>query len=190
MRSSHSLAVAGLATWLLAELLGAYMLRNWVTSGAARRRHEQPDGLSLPVLLGHAGLNLAGLSCWVAFVLTRSAVAGWLAICLLVPAIGLGVSTVSVWTPYPVRRSRDAGQSAGEERLSTTAIGDRELARSLDDEELAGRLVDDLLARNIAIEAQHPNVLAPDPRAIVPLAHGVLAIATFLLAVLAAIGAS
>lgn len=187
MGSSHSLALAALTAWLLTELLGAYMLRNWVTSGAAGRRHEHPEGMSLPVLMGHAGLNLAGLSCWIGFVVTRSAIPAWLGICLLVPAIGLGVSTVSVWTPYPVAR-REAGPST-EDRPRTRAIPDHVLARSLDDEAAAAQLVDELIARNIAAETE-PRTLRLDPRAAVPLAHGVLAIATFLLVVLAAISAS
>src|SRR5215469_7535504 len=139
MRSSHPLALWALGAWLLAELLGAYMLRNWSRSGAAsRRRPEHPEGLSLPVLLGHAGLNLAGLSCWVAFVLTRSPVPAWLALCLLVPGIGLGVSTVSIWTPYPVRRRPP--EQAGDEAARTRAIPDQLLSRSLDDDATARRL--------------------------------------------------
>jgi hypothetical protein len=187
MGSSHSLALAALAVWLLAELLGAYMLRNWVTSGAARRRREHPEGMSLPVLLGHAGLNLAGLSCWIAFVATRSELPAWLGICLLVPGIGLGVSTVSVWTPYPV--AREAAGEPAEDRPRTRAIPDHVLARSLDDEVTATQLVDELIARNLAPEPTEPRTLRLDPRAVVPLAHGVLAIATFLLVVLAAISA-
>ena len=187
MGSSHSLALTALGVWLLAELLGAYMLRNWVTSGAARRRHEQPEGMSLPVLLGHAGLNLAGLSCWIGFVVTGSAIPAWLGICLLVPGIGLGVSTVSVWTPYPVAR-RAAGQPA-DDRPRVRAIPDHVLARSLDDEAAAARLVDELIARNLAAESTEPRTLRLDPRTVVPVAHGVLAIATFLLVVLAAISA-
>jgi hypothetical protein len=189
MGSSHSLALSALGTWLAAELLGAYMLRNWVVSGAARRRHEQPGGLSLPVLMGHAGLNLAGLSCWIGFVLTRSAVPAWLGICLLVPGIGLGVSTVSIWTPYPVARGEP--DQPADERARTRAIPDHLLTRSLDDEKAASRLVDDLLASNLAAGQSPPDhrTLWLDPRTIVPLAHGVLAIATFLLAVLAAVSA-
>jgi hypothetical protein len=188
MGSSHSLALSALAVWLLAELLGAYMLRNWARSGAGRRRHEHPEGMSLPVLAGHASLNLAGLSCWLGFVLTRSAIPAWLGICLLVPGIGLGVSTVSIWTPYPVAR-RVPGQPEEEQR-GGRAIPDHVLNRSLDDETAASRLVDELLARNLAdAEQEEHRRLRLDPRTMVPLAHGVLAIATFLLAVLAAISA-
>jgi hypothetical protein len=190
MGSSHSLALSALAAWLLAELLGAYMLRNWIRSGAFRHRREHPEGISLPVLAGHAGLNLAGLSCWIAFVATRSAIPAWLGICLLVPGIGLGVSTVSIWTPYPVAR-RGPDQPA-DEGPGRRAIPDHVVSRSLEDQAAASRLVDELLARNLAADqaqrAEHGR-LRLDPRTIVPLAHGVLAIATFLLAVLAAISA-
>lgn len=185
MGSSHSLALWALAVWLLAELLGAYMLRNWVHSGAPRRGREHPEALSLPVLAAHATLNLAGLSCWIGFVLTRSAIPAWLGICLLVPGIGLGVSTVSIWTPYPVARPGphpDAAEGPGRR-----AIPDHVLRRSLEDEAAASRLVDELLARNLAADQAAQRRLRLDPRTMVPLAHGVLAIATFLLAVLAAI---
>ena len=190
MGSSHTLALSALGAWLLAELLGAYMLRTWVVSGAARRRHEDPGGMSLPVLMGHAGLNLAGLSCWIGFVVTRSPIPAWLGICLLIPGIGLGVSAVSIWTPFPVA-GPTAGQP-GDGRPRTRAVPDHVVARSLEDEEAAARLVDELLARNLATDqASTPDqrTLRLDPRTMIPLAHGVLAIATFLLAVLAAISA-
>ncbi len=199
-----SLAVSALASWLLAEILGAYMLRNWVTSGAARLRKTRPDGMSLPVLLTHAGLNLTGMVCWVVFVATRSDIAAWLAIVFLVPAIGLGVSTVSVWTPYPVRRGgpdtgADAGAGpadlssaghGGHRDWSQSAIPDEVLARAMEDEAFARKLTEDLLVRNLAYEARTDRKMQLDPRAIVPIVHGVLAIVTFLLATLAAIRAS
>lgn len=199
------LAVSALVSWLLAELLGAYMLKNWARSGAARMRKTRPDGMSLPVLLSHAGLNLTGMLCWVAFLLTRSGVAAWLALAFLVPAIGLGVSTVSVWTPYPVRRAEaDPGGPpgpgppdqgfpwpAGERDWRHSSIPDDVLARAMEDEAFASKLAEDLLIRNLAYEARTTDrTVRLDPRAIIPLAHGVLAIATFLLATLAAISAS
>ncbi len=203
-RMNVSLAVGALASWLLAEMLGAYMLRNWVTSGAARLRKTRPDGMSLPVLLTHAGLNLTGMVCWVVFVGTGSEIAAWLAIVFLVPAIGLGVSTVSVWTPYPVRRGGpDSGGDAGagpadwssagpggHRDLSQSAIPDEVLARAMEDEAFARQLTEDLLVRNLAYEARTDRRMRLDARAIVPLVHGLLAIVTFLLATLAAISAS
>lgn len=184
-----SLAVSALASWLLAEFLGAYMAAAWVTSGAARVRKARPDGMSLPVLASHAGLNLAGLGCWTAFLVTGSATAGWLALAFMAPAIGLGVSTVSVWTPYPARRTATAPTAA------TTGVGgaipEEALARAMKDEAAASRLADDLLKRNLAFEAEAARrPVSLDVRALVPLTHGILAVATFLLATLAAVSAS
>jgi hypothetical protein len=192
---NHSLAVAALVSWLLAEALGAYMLRRWVASGAVRYRRARPDSMSLPVLLGHAGLNLAGMACWIGFVVTRSAGVAWLALCFLIPAIGLGVSTVSVWTPYPVRKAApDFGAHEGLQALERDwrhgAIPDDVLARALEDEAVAGKLADDLLARNLAYEASSDRGMRLDARAIIPIAHGVLAIATFVLVTLSAIAVS
>jgi hypothetical protein len=192
---NRSLAVSALASWLLAELLGAYMLHNWVRSGAASRRRDEPEGMSLPVLAGHAGLNLAGLACWIGFVASKWTVAAWLALCFMVPAIGLGVSTVSIWTPYPVRRHVTAGTgqaggmpAAARPGRRVAAIPDQLLAKTLDDEAAASSLIDELLARNLSTEAARRR--APlDPRALVPFLHGVLAITTFMLATLAAISA-
>jgi hypothetical protein len=190
MSTSHSLALPALIAWVSAEALGAYMVRKWVISGAAAHRREHPDGMSLPVLLSHASLNLAGLSCWLGFVATGARAAAWLAICFLVPAIGLGISTVSIWTPYPVARKYVEPPAQEASRPRARAIPDHVLARSLDEEESARQLVDELLARNLALEEPEPRRLSLDTRALVPIAHGVLAIATFALTTLAAISAS
>ncbi len=202
---NHTLAVGALACWLLAEALGLLMLSKWVSSGAARLRKTRPDGMSLPVLASHAGLNLTGMLCWVAFVLSKAPVAAWLALSFMVPAIGLGVSTVSVWTPYPVKRAQpEVERFPGDELEGRAPIGsggqvdwrhasipDEVLARAMEDEAFASKLAEDLLIRNLAYEARTTErTVRLDVRAAIPLAHGVLAIATFLLATLAAISAS
>ncbi len=202
---NQTLAVSALGSWLLAEALGLLMLSNWVSSGAARLRKTRPDGMSLPVLASHAGLNLTGLLCWVAFLLSKAPIAAWLALAFMVPAIGLGVSTVSVWTPYPVRRAEPETPPfpgarperpapigpGGQVDWRHAAIPDEVLARAMEDEAFATKLAEDLLIRNLAYEARSTDhVVRLDVRAAIPLAHGVLAIATFLLATLAAISAS
>ncbi len=202
---NHTLAVGALTCWLLAEALGALMLTRWVSSGAARVRKTQPDGMSLPVLASHAGLNLTGMVCWVAFLLSKAPIAAWLALAFMIPAIGLGVSTVSIWTPYPVRRAQpeaapfrgaDPGRPApmgpgGQVDWRHAAIPDEVLARAMEDDAFASKLAEDLLIRNLAYEARTTErTVRLDVRATIPLAHGVLAIATFLLATLAAISAT
>jgi hypothetical protein len=197
-----NLALAALVSWLLTEAVGAFMVRSWIRSRTARSarglqaaraqrpphpaRTAEPEEVSLPVLAGHAGLNLAGLLCWIVFVAFGTRAAGWLAVVFMAPAIGLGISTVTIWTPYPAARSRPDPPRSGEPR-EPGVLSDSDLERALGDDELSRRLVDDLLRINLA---QSPAMARQwNLRPLIPLAHGVLAIATFLLAVLAVIAA-
>src|ERR1700745_4473460 len=100
MPSGQALPLYALASWLLTELIGALMVRSWIASGgmqAARQRPARSDAMSLPVLAGHAGLNLAGLICWICFVLSGAAALAWLALAFMAPAIPLGLFAVRVW---------------------------------------------------------------------------------------------
>ncbi|MGI9009144.1 MAG: hypothetical protein ACR2FU_23650 [Streptosporangiaceae bacterium] len=178
----HGLAVAALVSWLVAEVLGAWMLRRWILAGGASRAPGRGDGTSAPIVFCHAGLALAGLTTWVVFLVTWSATPAWLAIGFLAPAIGLGVSTVTTWTPYPVR------PPPAPPVAPRPADDDDTLRRALASETLTGQLIDDLLARMLAEpdQAARPRSrLAP----LIPVLHGVAAIVTFLLTVLAAIAA-
>src|SRR5215469_11050449 len=145
MAAGHGLPFYALVSWLLTELIGALMVRSWIAGGgmrAARQRPSRPDAMSLPVLAGHAGLNLAGLISWVCFVVSGVTALAWLALALMAPAIGLGISTVAIWTPYPGPRSELGPDSAGKE---PGVLSQKELARALADDELSQRLVDELL---------------------------------------------
>jgi len=191
LAGSRSLAFATLSCWLIAEALGAYMLSRWIASHGARRPRAQPGGVPRSVIFGHAGLAFTGFAAWVSFLATGSPAIAWLAICLLVPAIGLGISIVTVWTPYPARRAAAGAQSptAPDGDLPAGFGTGETLARALSDEALTSRLVDDLLAGLLAVPPapRRPKWhLAP----LIPAVHGVAAIATFLLAILAAIAAT
>jgi hypothetical protein len=200
------LGLAALVSWLLAESLGAYMFRSWLAGGWRQRRGKGQDGGqddggqdggSGPLIVGHASLALAGFVSWVSFLASGTPAAAWLAIGFLAPAIGLGISTVTVWTPYPVRRpvsrARSPGPARPDNRPQDTPgilVTNEMLDRVLASEALTGELVDDLVEKLLAKPVQPPQVsrgwqLAP----VVPMLHGVLAIATFLLAMLAAINA-
>jgi hypothetical protein len=195
------LGVAALISWLLTEGLGAYMFRSWLVSGGWRHRGspdaaEQQDA-SGALIIGHASLAFCGFLSWVIFLATGTPAASWLAIGFLAPAIGLGISTVTVWTPYPARRPArrarsPASPAPGNWPRDTPAIlvTNEMLDRVLASESLTGELVDDLVDKLLAEPGQPPQVsrgwqLAP----VVPILHGLLAIATFLLATLAAINA-
>jgi len=176
----HALDAATLVVWLATEALGAVMARSWIARGgirAARQRPPRPDAMSLPVLAGHAGLNAAGLLCWIVFLAAAAKPAAWLAIALMAPAIGLGISTVTIWTPYPGPRVHAPAP--------VTVLAEHEIRRALDDPALSGQLVDEFLARNLA--PPPPRTPSWHLRPLVPAGHGVLAVATFSLAVMSAV---
>ena len=182
------MALATLVSWLATEGLGAYMLASWVAS--VRRDAAGAAAMSRPVLFGHAGLAFTGLVCWISFLLTGSAVASWLAIGFLAPAIGLGISTVTIWTPYPSSpASKGTGVFAAPPAPAASAVISADmLDRMLADETLTSKLVDDLLASMLAPRPsprRQPWRLEP----LIPATHGVLAITTFLFAMLTAISA-
>lgn len=201
-RGGRGLGVAALVSWLLAESLGAYMFRSWLTSMRAGRRPaggsegRETDTMSPALVIGHASLALAGLVSWVSFLASGQPALAWLAIGLVAPAIGLGISTVTVWTPYPVRGPRGdqpAGLPGAEGREGPPAIlvTNEMLDRALTDEAMTSKIVDDLVERMLAGPPPRDVIsrrwrLAP----VIPILHGILALATFLLTVLAAIAAS
>lgn len=189
MSTGNGLYVATLVSWLATEALGAFMVRSWIASGgarAARQRPVRPEVMSLPVLVGHAGLNLAGLACWIVFVTTHAKPAAWIALVLLAPAIGLGISTVTIWTPYPAPRHQ-AGEHPEVTGSQRGVLPDDVVKRALDDDALSRRLVDELLERNLAPPPQ--RTAGWHLRPLVPAGHGVLAIATFTLALVSAVAA-
>ena len=190
---SRPLAFAAFASWLVTEAIGAFMLRSWIVSGGRRQPRDQPETTPAWAVFGHAGLAATGFASWVSFLLTSWAGLAWLAIGLLALAIGLGISTVTLWTPYPARRpgTADPADRAGAEpeRLKpkpSDMITDEMLAHALSDEALTSKLVDELLERMLAAPVPAIRHRRLDLAPLVPAAHGLTAVATFLLAMLAA----
>ena len=182
MHAGRGLELAALVTWLATEALGAIMLRGWIASGGAARARRQPanaGGMSLPVLAGHAGLNLCGLLCWIVFLASGTRIIAFVALGFMAPAIGLGISTVTIWTPYPGGRAKPDDPSP--------VVPDDLVKRALEDEVLGQRLVDELLDHNLGQPSARK--VGWSWRPLIPAGHGVLAIITFLLATLAAITA-
>jgi hypothetical protein len=181
------LGIAALITWLLDAGSGGYMLATWIARGGLYQQRAAGDRLAPRVVFGHFGIATTGLLVWVA-------------VGLLMLVIGLGISTVTVWTPFPARRygpqadpapggTALAAFAAPAEDVLTGALTDEMLTRALTDDVLLGKLVDDVVAQVPA----HPSRGARKPRAhlatLVPTGHGLAAIATFLLAVLTAVSA-
>jgi hypothetical protein len=208
--SAHNgaLGLATLLSWIFTAGIGAYMLRSLVAHGALRRQRTVRDGLSPRVLYGHFSLALSGLVVWAAFMATGWGPLAWVAVALLTPAIGLGICTVTLWTPYPRPGGELAPGPAGPGQPDRRARGsqsavlfpppvhdavrgrltDATLARALTDEALAARLIDEVIASLPADgtkPARKPRVY---PAAVIPFGHGLGALATFVMAVVTAIG--
>lgn len=202
---SEALGIATLIAWLFTAGIGAYMLSTLVASGALRQQRTVRDGLSPAVLVGHFSLAGTGLAAWVSYLLTGWAGLAWAAVGLLMLAIGLGISTVTLWTPFP--RPRAAAQAAPvadpgaagpagggsrgalADRTPRSPVTDEVFARALTDDVLASKLIDEVIAsvaagpsRAVRQPARHQAA------ALIPVGHGIGALATFALAMVTAAG--
>ncbi|HZC41703.1 MAG TPA: hypothetical protein VE343_13580, partial [Streptosporangiaceae bacterium] len=145
---SQVLGPITLATWLLTASIGAYMLRRLVTRNGLRRQRRRPGGLSPRVLYAHFSLALTGLAVWLSYLLTGWPALAWIAVGVVMPAIGLGLSTVTLWTPFP---DPPVGSGAGRPRTGGPGRPGSEIASPAEDR-LAGPVTDDLLASAAADE--------------------------------------
>lgn len=188
---ARGLAVAALCTWVADAVSGGYMLATWISRGGLRRQRAS-DRLAPRVVFTHFGLAAAGLLVWISFLATRWIVLAWLAVAVLMLVIGLGISTVTLWTPFPAHRAVDAqadadsqAQPAAGEGGLTGRLTDEMMARALTDDALLARLIDNVVA-SVPDPSRPERKPRPHLATIVPAGHGLAAIATFLLALLTA----
>ena len=167
---------AALISWLVTASLGAFMLRTWLARGGLRRERAKAGGLPPPLIFGHAAAAITGLLVWAAFVASGVRPLAWVAVALLMVAVGLGLCTVTLWTPYPARKPGERRQPAA-----------RDTPQSNNPAEFA--VTDEMIARFLADPVPVPRhrPIRPDPAVLVPIVHGFAAIATFTLAVMSAI---
>jgi hypothetical protein len=207
---SRALGVAALIAWVLTVSLGAYMARAWIGSGGLRRRRAADDDFPPGVLLGHASLALTGLLLWASYVASGLAVLAWVATGVIAAAIGLGVSTVTLWTPYPVRSPPDPpphrpphgppdppphrpphGPPDPPPHRPPHAPPHRPPSeppqgRSDEPDPPPFEVTDEML--HALLSSPPPVRRRRRPQALIPLFHGIGAITTFLLAILTAVG--
>ena len=168
------MAIAAMIAWVLTASIGAYMLRTWVVRGGLRRQRATRVGVPPTVVFGHASAALTGLLIWLGFVDTGLELLAWLGITVVACAIALGVCTVTLWTPYPVAAPPATDVAVAPEAAPPAAPG------TVTDEMIASLLADPFPASG------RPRLKMAG---LVPVAHGFAALTTFMLAVLAAIGA-
>jgi len=202
---SRPLGIAALTTWLIDAVSGANMLGTWIPRGGLHQQRTTGDRLAPRVVFTHFGIATTGLLVWVSYLVTSWIPLAWLAVCLLMLVIGLGISTVTLWTPFPAHRA-DAGTAAEPtpatgghavgalaaptEEALTDKLTDEMLNRALTDDVLLGQLVDDVVASVRATPPRAAGGMRRHLAAVIPAGHGIAAIATFLLAVLTAAGLS
>src|SRR6202035_4729950 len=64
------------------------------------------------LIFGHAAAAVAGLLAWVAFTASGARPLAWAAVALMMVAVGLGLCTVTLWTPYPARKPGERREPA------------------------------------------------------------------------------
>jgi hypothetical protein len=153
------LSLAALMAWFVTAAAGSYLLADGLAAGG-RGRRRRAAGLVPITVLSHFGLAVTGLGLWIAFVITGTRVLAWLGVGLIVLIAGLGMGALSAALSEPVR-------SAGPARPGPAGPGP--------------------VARGQPQAAPGPSK-AGMPVAVIAV-HGMLATATILLVLLAAIGA-
>lgn len=187
--------LAALAAWLVTAGSGAYLLSRWVSRGGrlrlraarAARGAGAPLAAGSPpaVLLGHFGLALGGLVLWLIYLVTGWPALAWAAVGVLLPVAGLGMATLVVGLP---------GRSLALANRRAPVLAGRAFVPSAG-HPVAGRLVADRPAGSPgpggaqADDAgQRPRATAGRMSALAVAGHGLLAITTMLLVILAALG--
>jgi len=173
---------ATLISWLVTAGLGAFMLRTWLARGGLHRERARAGGLPPQLIFGHAGCAVAGLLLWVAYLAVGARPLAWAAVGLLMVTVGLGLCTVTLWTPYPARKP-------GEPRAAASGDEPAAAGAHAPDDPLSDQVTDELIARLLAdpVPGRHPRPIRPNPAVLVPVAHGFAAIAAFVLAVMSAV---
>jgi hypothetical protein len=178
-------------SWLLTAGLGAFMLRTWLARGGLRRERARAGGLPPQLIFSHAGLAITGLLFWVSFVAVGARALAWTAVVLLMVTVGLGLSTVTLWTPYPAQKPGDRRVPARWDE-SEVAVPDSAAGAAEPSDPGGYEITDEMiewLLEDPFPGARHSGAhgpIRPNPAVLVPIAHGFAAIATFVLAVMTA----
>jgi hypothetical protein len=169
---ARALGFATLATWLVTASIGGFMLRTWVVRGGLSRQRATGVGVPPQVVFGHAGAAVTGLLVWAVYLGTGTDGLAWLGVGVIATVITLGICTVTLWTPYPLK-----------------VPGEPPTARPQPDTEHPWTVTDEMIASLLTAPpaAAHRRRIQLAP--LIPACHGAAALATFLLATLTATSA-
>jgi len=174
---TRELGAAALVAWLVTASIGVFMLRTWVVRGGLRRQRVTGVGVPPPVVFGHAGTAVTGIVVWACYLGTRAVALAWLGVGVICAAITLGICTVTLWTPYPLRPAEEE-----------PAAGHPPAAGPEPDPGHPWTVTDEMIA---SLLAAPPRVVRRKLRLapLIPVCHGFAALGTFMLATLTAISA-
>jgi hypothetical protein len=183
---------ATLISWLLTVSLGVFMLRTWLARGGLRRERARAGGLPPQLIFGHATLAVTGLLIWVAYLAAGTRALAWTAVGVIMVTVGLGLCTVTLWTPYPARRPGERRSPASSDEPAMVVPNTAEGATERQDRDpQAYHVTDEMIAR--LLEDPFPagrhgpiRPIRPNLAVLVPVAHGFAAMGTFVLAVMTA----
>lgn len=206
------MSVAALIAWLVTASSGAYVLGSWVAHGGTfqRRAGSAAAGSPPAVVFGHFGLALSGLAVWVAYLIAGWAPLAWAAVVVLVPVAGLGIATLAVGLPHRLSPAAGdgpadaAGRGAGNPATASAGTVGIQLDGGGSPASTrtpvigaggvgaggvsAGGVSAGRAGRASTHDARGTSARTYPPLAVV-VGHGVLAVTTMILVLLAALGA-
>ena len=163
-------SLAALVSWVVTAAAGLYLLAGWLTRSPSGRRRFRSAGPPPALIGGHAGLGLAGLGVWIAFMATADPALSWIAVGITFLAAGLGMATLLTTVPDPQRAdlvtatTRTTSTASAASNSTTSTVTER------------------------AVVSATGKAAARPPVLVIAL-HGVLATITILVVLLAAISA-
>lgn len=89
---------AALGTWVLAALMGGYLLATWIANGGLHpRAGERPSRFAPQLIFGHGGLAATGLAVWISYLVVRTTVLAWASLGVLALVAVLGATMFGLW---------------------------------------------------------------------------------------------
>jgi hypothetical protein len=178
------LDVAALAAWAVTVAAGVRLLAGWIASGGLRRRYARVAGVPRAVVVGHFTLALTGLGIWIGFLATGLPALAWAGVAAVLSVAGLGMATLAGGLPQARQAAGRRGDSPHAMATGPADVAPQEPAPG------AGPSGTGLPAGTAPRPARTTTIQMPAGQSLgVIMLHGVLAAATILLVVLAAIGA-
>jgi manganese efflux pump family protein len=171
--------LAALTSWLVTAAAGLYLLAGWLTRTRSGRPRIRDGGPPPAVIGGHAGLGLAGLGVWIAYMATAEPALGWIAVGITFLLAGLGMATLLTATPDAQRSGPMTANATTASTATTTAM------------EAGAATARTAVASTASTDSVPASPQTPGgrPPVLVIALHGVLATITILLVLLAVIGA-